>query len=667
MVALIGVFSSAAGVDAQPVARNININAMGLLIVALRSGSRTGTRVCCLCQMGVLILAKALRTIATVAGVVALVATGLGFAGVPAVFGASTTTIATVSSAVSAAASLGSQMLVKKPGAIGTVNNVTVGANMPIPYSVGRSFVGGAQMLDRGYGGTVGKVKNPYRTMVEIWSAGGPIEEIEAYLVDWLPVTFSGTSALGYYAGYLYLDTQLGDRPEADALTAPFVTPPDWSADHKLSGYAAGMRTLKFDKDGKRWSSGVPLMGAVGKWARVYDWRKDSTFPGGSGAHRFTDEDTFEWDANAALNAATYARGRFAIDGAGNQTGMVVGCGFPFDSFDWPAWTAWANVCDANGWTVNGTVYDGPGISRWENLKRICMAGGGTPCFSGGKLSVRFNSPKIALDTITTEDLADGEYIAPGMRTYRDRINTMVPRYRSEANKWEMVQSAAIPIPAFITEDGEPKEEELVLELVTDKDQAAELTAYELYNRRELSAITLPLKPRFWEYRLGEAMNIELPELGLDHLCVITALSKDVTRGVVTATFESETTAKHAFALGQTGTAPPSPTLTAHGVADGIVWDNGGSARTFAADSEAAMIALPARQGDIAIRSDETTNYIHNGGQTGTASDWTQLAKPSSVDLAIFATDAGTAEQLGSYSPADIDDIIARLVDLETP
>lgn len=525
-------------------------------------------------------MAKALRSIAIVAGTVALLASGVGAAAglglltVSASTAATVATVATVATTVAAAASLGSQLLQKKPPLTGAVNNVTIGVNQPVIYSMGRSFVGGAQMLDRGYGPTLDKVKNPYRSMVEIYSAGGPIEEIESYLVDWSPVTFSGTSALGYYAGFLWLDTQIGERPEAAALTGPSSPIPDWSDDHRLSGYAAGMRTLKFDKDGKRWSSGIPLMGPVGKWARVYDWRKDSTFPGGSGAHRFTDEDTFEWDANAALNAATYARGRFALDGEGNQSGMVVGCDFPFDSFDWPAWTAWANVCDANEWTVNGTVYDGPGTSRWENLKRICMAGGAVPCFSGGKLSVRFQSPKVALDTITVEDLADGEYIAPGMRTYRDRINTMVPRYRSEANKWEMVQSAAVTIPAFVTEDGEPKEEEYVLELVTDKDQAAELTAYELYNRRELSAITLPLKPRFWEYRLGEALLVELPELGLDHLCVITALSKDVTRGTVTATFESETTAKHAFALGQTGTAPPPPTLLPHGVADGVIYDN---------------------------------------------------------------------------------------------
>lgn len=517
-------------------------------------------------------MAKVLKTVAIVAGVVALTATGLGLAGVPAVFGASTTTIASVASVVSASASIGAQLLTKKPPVQGQVNNITIGANMPLPYSMGRSFVAGSQLHDVGYGGKVDGVKNPYRALVLIWSAGGPVEEVEQFLMDWQPVSFSGAAAIGYYWSWLYLDKQLGERPEADALAGPWGAIPEWSASHKLSGYAAGLVSLRFDKKGKVWANGVPAMGAVGKWARVYDWRKDDTYPGGTGAHRFDDEDTFEWDRNVALNAVTYARGRFS---AGADPKLIAGCGFPQDSIDWPAFNAWANVCEANGWNVDGTVYDGPGSSRWDNLKRICIAGGATPVFSGGKLSVRFMAPKVALDTITADDLVQGEYIAPGMRTYRDRINTMVPKYRSELNKWEQVQSAAVSIPAFVTEDGEPKEEEYSLELVTDKDQAAVLTAYELYNRRELAGITLPCKPRLWEYRLGEALDVDIPELGLDHLCVIAAMSKDPATGTVNLTLETETTAKHAFALGQTGTAPPPPTLIPHGESDDAAWNNG--------------------------------------------------------------------------------------------
>lgn len=529
---------------------------------------------------------KVLRTVAIAAGVVALVATGAGLAagalapsiaGAASVAGISTATLSTVASVaavVSAAASVGAQLMQKKPGLQGSVNSVTIGANQPIPYSMGRCFCAGAQMHDVGYGGKVGKTKNPYLSKVFIYSVSTALA-IDAVLVDWNVIPMAGNAATGYYSSWLYVDRQLGQRPEPDALAGPWGAIPDWGASHKLSNYPAALWSYRFDRDNKRWANGIPVHGVVGRWSKVYDWRQDDTFPGGAGDHRFGDEETFAYDPNAALNAVTYARGRYAIDpGTGEQTVRIVGCGVPQDSFDWPAWTAFANVCEVNGWEVNGTVLEGTGYSTWDNLKRICAAGAAVPVWSGGLLSVRFQSPKVALDTIGPEDFADGEYLTPGMRPWKDRINTMVPKYRSEANKWEYVQSAAISFPEYIALDrGDPKEEEYLTELVTDKDQSAKLTAYELFNRRELTGITRPCKPRLWHARLGEAYQLVDPEDGLDHLVVIAAITKDVARGVVDITFETETTAKHAAALGQTGTAPPPPTLLPPGTSDGDMWD----------------------------------------------------------------------------------------------
>lgn len=524
-------------------------------------------------------MAKVLSKVALIAGVVALAATGVGaFAAAGSVVATTAATVASVATVTSAAASVGAQLLLKKPGAIGGVNQVMIGANSPIPYGMGRCFYAGSQLHDVGYGGKVGKTKNPYLTKVFIWSGGGPIDGIEALLMDWQPITFSGTAAIGYYNGWLFARHQLGARPEPLAFTGPWVPVPDWGPAYKLSGMAASMISFRFDRDNKVWANGVPAFGVIGRWARVYDPRSDSTYPGGAGDHRFADEDTFEYDRNAALNAITYARGRYAIDtSTGEQTIKVIGCGFPFDSFDWPQWVAFANTCEVNGWNCDGHVFDGPGISLWDNLKRICAAGSGVPVISGGLLSVRFQSPKVAIDTITVEDFADGERLVPGMRSYKDRMNTMVPKYRSEANKWEYVQSEAVSFEAYIALDGgEIKEEEFLCEMVTDKDQAAQLTAYELFNRRELSGISYPCKPRLWQYRLGEALQVVDPETGLNHLCVIAAVSKDISTATVSLTFETETTAKHALALAMTGTAPPPPTLLPPGESDDASWDNDG-------------------------------------------------------------------------------------------
>lgn len=505
-------------------------------------------------------MAKVLRTVGQIAGVIASVAA----------FIPGGQTIAAIAAVVAAAASVGAALLQKKPGIQGGVNQVQIGANNPIPYGMGRCFTAGSQVHDVGYGGKVGKTKNPYLTKVFIWSVSTAFA-IDAVLVDWNAIAFSGNAAQGYYNSWLYLDRQLGLRPEPDALAGPWGAIPDWGADYKLSNYAAGLFSYRFDRDNKRWANGIPVHGVVGRWAKVYDWRQDSSFPGGSGDHRYDDEDTFAYDPNVALNAITYARGRYS-DGTQASVRMV-GCGFPAESIDWPAWNAFANVCDANGWEVNGFVYEGPGISTWDNLKRICAAGGAMPVISGGLLSVRFQSPKVPLETITPDDFADGERLIPGMRTWKDRINTMVPKYRSEANKWEFVQSDAIAIEEYITLDGEPKEEEYPCELVTDKDQAAQVTYYELFNRRELTGWTYPLKPRFWNMKLGQCYHLVDPQAGVDHDVIVAAIDKDPAQSILTVTFETETAGKHGVALAMTGTAPPPPTLLPPGTADGDAWD----------------------------------------------------------------------------------------------
>ena len=137
----------------------------------------------------------------------------------------------------------------------------------------------------------------------------------------------------------------------------------------------------------------------------------------------------------------------------------------------------------------------------------------------------------------------------------------------------------------------------------------------------------------------------------------------------VTLTLVGETPEKHAFALGQTAVAPPTPALGDPEERDTTIDANGRAPQVFDAASEAAMIALPARQGDVAVRSDVEANFMHNGGTTGTAADWSELAKPTTVanaESALTADEAATAASLGTYTPADLDDFVARLEALET-
>lgn len=520
-------------------------------------------------------VAKVVGIIATVVAVGAgIIATfgGLGIASVGLL-----TTISAVAGAVAAVANSIAMATQKPPGARGSVNEVLIGSNMPVPYSMGRSYVGGNQVYDNSAG-----TKNSDRSRIFVGTHGGPIFGFEQALFDYASVSFATMTgghisggASGYYSGFLWADTRKGLRPDTALLAVggrPAFT--GRSSASKLSGMAAWMFDMKFDEKGERWASGIPATGMVAKWVFAYDPRKDTTYPGGSGSHRWNDESTWEWTDNPGLHGLTYARGRYM----GSNDVKVVGVGLSKESIDLAAFVELANVCDANSWKLGGTIYEGPGISKWNNLKTILDAAAAKPVWVGGLLTLSISAPKTALDTITKDDLVEGEVVIPAMKPWKDKFNTIVPRYRSEAHRWEYVQAAAVSNSTYLTEDGEPKTDERQYDLIQDKDQAAQRAAYDLANDREYGVIQLPCKPRLRVYRPGEALNVDLgdilddPDIGVQ-LAVVTGRTIDPESSAVTLELVSETAAKHAFALGKTGTAPPSPTIPAAGDVDQAVAD----------------------------------------------------------------------------------------------
>lgn len=493
-------------------------------------------------------MAKVFRTIGQVAKIAAIVLAPINPGA------------AAIASLVAAASDVGAALTAKKPPARGSVNSVVVAAEPPAPYLMGRTYAGGVLRHDTGWGGKVGKVENPYRGIVIAYSVGGPVEALEGLYFDFEPIPVSGGGATGYYADFLYYDSQLGATPESTALASYWASMPGWGTSAKLSGKAAVLWNLKFDKDGKRFASGVPQMGAVWQGVKAYDPRLDSTYPGGSGSCRLGDEATYVYTDTPALHALTYAYGRFY---SGKR---LFGVGLAADGIDIASFVAGANVEEANGWTLGGVIYE-PG-DRWDNLKNICAAGSAEPVFSGGKLSYKQDAPRVSIGTITNDTLGEGPQKVVAMQSYRDRLNTIVPKYRSEDHKWEYVAAEAVTVSSYVTEDGEVKTEEIQWNLVQNKDQAAQLAAYRLVNGRELT-IELTLKPeaRFWQP--GDLLTLDIPELALDEVEAV-LLRRTIDPGTfqVSATFISETADKHDYALGRTGVAPPTPSLVSPEVKD---------------------------------------------------------------------------------------------------
>jgi len=477
-----------------------------------------------------------------------------------------------------------------------------------LPYVIGRAGVGGNIV----FADTSNDGKNTWLHYITVLSAG-PVDAIESFTANNVPVTFDASTGaatqLGYnwrstysgatqyqindgvsYLGSIYIcvatppgvghdpsDTNYwaaagsyagprwlsrmwqlfskGPQP-ASALPAPAGTGsvPEWGSSNQLSGLAASRWVLQADSAAFPTGTPKPLWVVRGK--PVYDPRLDSTFPGGSGSQRAADPTTWVFSRNPFLHALTWLIG---VTANGQR---VLGLGAPITAIDVAAFVTGANVADANGWTVGGQVFSTD--SKWDVLLGMLQAGCGAPARIGAMISCIVNTPRVSIATLTGADITAAASV-PGTVARRDRINRVIPTYQSEPHEWQLVPAEPIVVTDYIAADGGQRTKSIRMPLVQDVNHAAQLARYAIEDAREFGPITLPLKPQWLGLQPGDCITINEPELGLNSQDVLVLGRKiDAGQGAPTLmiTARSETSAKHAFALGQTGTAPPQPTLT---------------------------------------------------------------------------------------------------------
>lgn len=433
----------------------------------------------------------------------------------------------------------------------GTQVDFKADPNAGIPYAIGQTGVGGNIVFV-----TTTEAKNQHLLYLSVLSGAGPIEEVSGFYANDALVTFSGDNAVeAPFHNFMWSRWQLGSQTPA-AFDPPATTMallPEWTSSHKLTGFAAHWWVLEYDT--KVYAGGTPKPLTVVKGVRVYDPRKDSTYPGGSGAHRANNEATWEWSENPFLHALTWCIGR-------HQNGKkLMGCFAPVEMIDVAAFVEGANVCDANGWKIGGVVYSTD--DKWQVLAAMLAAGGGWPTALGAKISCGVNTPRVSLATMTGAD-AVGEVSVTAVQSRRDRLNGAIPRYRSSAHRYEVVAAAKVSVSAYVTaDDGEDLSREVDFPLCPDVDQAAQLATYAIANSREFGPIIVPAKPKWRGYRPNDCITLDEPEWGLvGQKALILGETRDPQSGAVTLTLQSETDGKHPFALGKTGTPPASPGLT---------------------------------------------------------------------------------------------------------
>jgi len=530
-------------------------------------------------------MAKALKIVGAIVAVVAVVATaGAALAAAGSIAATATTaatvgtflgasaatlgTIASVATLASVGLSVASLAFKPKFSQQGTPTKFTTNPQSGIPYAIGRTRMSGLRIYGETWDAFKVAAEADILGFAVMLSGGGQIDSIEKFSADGEVIGFNPST--GASTNYNYVDWMAQKvwtgGPQTSALALTFGGKPfaGWTTAHKLSGITHALWALRFDKEGKHYGGGVPQPAWIGRWVRVYDPRLDSTYPGGSGACRALNETTYVWSRNPALHALTWALGRW-------QNGKkTFGIGAAVANIRVSDFVEAANVADVNKWNCGGVEWSTD--SKWQTFKRMLQAGGCEPTMTGAIIGCRVFAPKVSITTINAANL-HGNLQYSATRSKRDRINTIIPRYRSETHEWEIVSGTPVSVPAYVTADGRIRQKEYDLALVQaeygqlDVDgekQAGQLAAYEIVNAREAGPIRFTVGPEFVGLKSGDCVTLNVPDEGFSNTKILITAppSLDPTTGLITLVADTETDSKHAFALGKTTVSPPPFTLT---------------------------------------------------------------------------------------------------------
>ncbi|WP_146258641.1 phage tail tip fiber protein [Agrobacterium rosae] len=268
-----------------------------------------------------------------------------------------------------------------------------------------------------------------------------------------------------------------------------------WTVNHRGAGVAYAIVYSQMQKKGRGLTSPPSLLFEV-KGAPLYDWRKDSTV-GGSGAHRWADQSTWEYSDNNAVQTYNLERGFYN----GNQ--LMVGKGVRFSRLPLSEYTQAANICDE---IVDGyyryrshmIAKDGPGSNHDANLQPLLEAMCGSWVERvDGEFPIA-GAPQAIVATITDDDLKIGapkRFTAKRKRT--ELINTVAASYVSPDDFYETKDAATRIDQSALAEDRETLASTIPYGAVTYVKQVDRLADIAIRGARFQASAEITIHPRF--------------------------------------------------------------------------------------------------------------------------------------------------------------------------
>lgn len=384
---------------------------------------------------------------------------------------------------------------------------VTLGEH-PREALLGRTATGGSLLNVWNDG-----AENEFETVV-ISLADHPIDAIESFYVNDKEYTLSTQGDQGHAdfqdgGSRLSIQWALGnpDQTTVSLITTQGVAAGQWTSDEAANGFKGFAYVVaRYKISEKVWKSGRPRFIWKVRGLKAYDPRKDSTVPGGAGAHRWGQPSTYEWTENARVLHYNYVRGIHAYPTSTAPGQLVVGPGKSAEEAPPELVIADANLCDepvplkAGGteprYRVSAVIRaDSPWIDEEENF---AAAMGGQLVERGGTIGVDPGVWKTVSAEFTDDDLLSGQELQ--YQAYRSRhelANTVVTRYVEPAQLWQPATAPLRRDLADVAADGEAREQPLELAFVAWQTQAQRCGEIVRRKARLQKSAIVTLGPRF--------------------------------------------------------------------------------------------------------------------------------------------------------------------------
>jgi hypothetical protein len=436
-----------------------------------------------------------------------------------------------------------------------------------------------------------------------------------------------------YNGEIVAMRSQLGTATQTALAELTSKLPTIWTSNHRLRGIATlliAAGSCSAQDYIAYYPGGLPKGRVDARTSLVYDPRKDSTVPGGSGSHRFDDPATWEYSRNYALTFLHFLRHPDGFNiRASAFTGVLAEWGAAADVSADPiplkaGGTESRYLCDG-GWST-----DEP---RKSPLARFLAAG-------DGKLSMRGDGQillkpgKFEAPTITIPDDAILGYEIVHGNGALSVANTIRGTYVSPDHDYQEVDAEAWVNAADVLVRGE-KEQSLPLAMVQSFSQARRLmkrAAIRANPKWALSGVRVDIRgfelldQRFATFvfdDIGEPVIFEIRSLSMNfsNLTVtLDLISIDADLDAWNAATE-EGTPPPVVSEQETSTGPIPQNLTAS-----VVYSAAGPILRVSCDANADTL-LRLR---VEYAEDGTSDFVQINGDAG---DWSLDSGPLSAGL----------------------------------